>query len=280
MFKYEFHPLAKSLPLMWGSDFDEFKEDIRKNGQIVPIGIYEGRILDGRNRYRACKELGINGKFEKVSPKDAKAYVTSINVHRRQLTREQRSEHLTLLLAQQESLQMTNSEVAKAAGVSESVVDREKRKKASNPPVLTPSSAKPSKNGQKDKKTTSVPEKQRVEKNVQDADGTAIPPNALAYWNRKPEASNVLNQISAARGQIKKLMPDDPMWASVNLNGVLADLNSAYNRFAAAIPAYVCPMCKGVKPDGCKCCKGKGVISKFVYSTLPDDVKPKIERPF
>src|SRR5882724_5929136 len=126
MFKYEFHPLSKSLPLMWGSDFDEFVNDIDRNGQIVPIGIFEGQILDGRNRYRACKQLGIEGKFEKVTPKNAKAYVTSINVHRRQLTRKQRSEHLLLLISQQDSLQMTNSEVAKSADVSERTVERKK----------------------------------------------------------------------------------------------------------------------------------------------------------
>jgi ParB-like chromosome segregation protein Spo0J len=139
MFKYEFHPLAKSLPLMWGSDFDDLVIDIKENGQIVPIGIFEGQILDGRNRYLACKKLGIEGKFEKVTPKNAKAYVTSINVHRRQLTREQRSEHLILLLVKQDSLQMTNAEVAKAADVSEKTVQRKKRsirKKPSNTPLL------------------------------------------------------------------------------------------------------------------------------------------------
>ncbi len=276
MFKYEFHPLAKSLPLMWGSDFDEFVEDIRKNGQLVPMGIYEGKILDGRNRYRACQALKIEGKFEKVTPKNAKAYVTSINVHRRQLTREQRNEHLMLLLAQQESLQMTNTEVAKAADVSVKTVEqkkREARKKPLNPPVLR---VKSEENG---KKPTTTPKQSQNGQSV-DYNGTSIPEAALPYWNRKPEANNVLAQISAARGQVKKLLPDDPMYSSVNLNGVLADLNSAYNRFAAAIPMYVCPMCKGTKPDGCKCCKGKGVISKFVYSQVPDELKHKPECPF
>jgi ribosomal protein L24 len=268
MFKYEFHPLSKSLPLMWGSDFDDFVNDIKQNGQIVPISVFEGQILDGRNRYRACKQLGIEGKFEKVTPKNAKAYVTSINVHRRQLTREQRSEHLLLLIAKQDSLQMTNAEVAKAADVSEKTVQRKKRevsKKPSEPPLLSSSPAPKVK----------TPTEPAVDYNL-----TPIPAPAMPYWNRKPEAKNVLNQISAARGQVKKLMPDDPMWSNVNLNGVIADLSSAFNRFTAAIPEFVCPICKGEKPDDCKCCKGKGVVSKFVWKQIPDDMKPKSEHPF
>lgn len=266
MFKYEFHTLAKSLPLMWGSDFDEFKEDIRKNGQLVPIGVYEGQILDGRNRYRACKELGIEGKFEKVSPKDAKAYVTSINVYRRQLTKEQRSEHLILLIANQDALQMTNSEVAKAADVSEVTVKRVKRKKGIKKGGFDPELPEESK---------------KIEKaQVVDTNGDTVPEPAISYWNRKKEAKSVLNQISACRGQVKNLDQNDPMWSNVNLNGVIGDLSNAYNRFAAAVPAYVCPYCKGVKVDDCKCCKGKGVISKFVWSTIPDDVRGKSEHPF
>jgi hypothetical protein len=41
--------------------------------------------------------------------------------------------------------------------------------------------------------------------------GYPVPQAALTYWNRKSEARNVLNQIGAARGQVRKLLPDDPM---------------------------------------------------------------------
>ena len=106
-----------------------------------------------------------------------------------------------------------------------------------------------------------------------DTNGVAIPESSMAYWNRKPEAQQVLSQISKIRTEIKKLSPDDPMWSGINLNGVIADLNSAYNRFAASVPAYVCPVCKGEKPKGCKCCKGKGVLSEYFYRMVPEELK-------
>jgi len=43
-------------------DFNRLLEDIRNNGfdQSQPVTVYEGAILDGWNRHRACQVLGIN----------------------------------------------------------------------------------------------------------------------------------------------------------------------------------------------------------------------------
>lgn len=108
---------------------------------------------------------------------------------------------------------------------------------------------------------------------VVDDMGFPVPVQAQVYWNRKPEAKQVLAQLQAARGQVRKLVPDDPMWCEVNLNGVIADLSSAINRFFAAVPAYVCPYCQGRKPDSCTACKGRGVISKFMWSMVPEELR-------
>ncbi len=57
--KLEIHPLAEMLPEMDDKDYAILKHDIEAVGQQEPIVLYEAKILDGRHRYRACRELGI-----------------------------------------------------------------------------------------------------------------------------------------------------------------------------------------------------------------------------
>lgn len=87
--KYEFHEIANIFPLLEGDQFQAFVADIKENGQREPARIYQGKILDGRNRYRACVELGIKCKAENVEPDDPIAYVLSLNRFRRHLSHSQ-----------------------------------------------------------------------------------------------------------------------------------------------------------------------------------------------
>lgn len=86
-----FHPLANAFPLIQGEDFADLVEDIRKNGLQAPIVMYEGRILDGRNRWRACQELDVPHTERPYKGDDPAAYVWSSNAVRRQLTASQRA---------------------------------------------------------------------------------------------------------------------------------------------------------------------------------------------
>jgi len=90
--EYEFHEIASLFPLMFGEEFAPFKKDIEENGLLVPIILYKGKILDGRNRYNACKELGIETKFEEYKGDKPVEYILSKNLFRRHLTTYQRIE--------------------------------------------------------------------------------------------------------------------------------------------------------------------------------------------
>lgn len=87
-----FHPIANIFPLMEGVPFEAFVEDIRLNGQHVPILVHDGQIIDGRNRYRACQQLGMPPRIETWDGSGSiEELVLSLNVHHRHLTDSQKA---------------------------------------------------------------------------------------------------------------------------------------------------------------------------------------------
>lgn len=67
--------------------------DMKKNGQREAIILFEGKILDGRNRYLACKMFNITPKFVKYKEEvDPLIFILSKNLHRSHLNSAQRCE--------------------------------------------------------------------------------------------------------------------------------------------------------------------------------------------
>jgi hypothetical protein len=274
MKKLEFHESLKDIPLMPLHERDALADDIAKHKQLFPIILLGGKIIDGRNRYLACLSRNIEPKTIELNPVDTGSFIASANYFRKHWSTQERSHFAALMSLESErgspesnasneaipSVEppITQEKAAKALGVSRSSVQRAKAK------------IEGKKREPKDKKNGQVPT---------DSLGTPIPDGAIAYWNRKSEVTEIINAVHAAKRKVEGIPKDDPLYANVGLSGVVSDLKSAVNRLTAAIPAYVCPYCKGEKPDKCKPCKGKGVVSKYFYDTaVPKEMKP--EMPF
>lgn len=86
------HPAANLFPMMAEKEFAELVEDIRQHGQEEQIIVWRGQLLDGRNRLKACEQLGIQPNIGELDGDlDPVQYVLSHNLHRRHLTETQRS---------------------------------------------------------------------------------------------------------------------------------------------------------------------------------------------
>jgi hypothetical protein len=83
------HPLAALFPDMPAVDFAALVEDIRQHGVRVPILVYRGQILDGRQRYRACQQLNRSCPTVRWNGRDPWLEVQSRNLMRRHLAKDQ-----------------------------------------------------------------------------------------------------------------------------------------------------------------------------------------------
>ena len=88
-----FHEVANLFPLMSDADVSILASDIKANGLRDPIWLHpDGSILDGRNRYRACQQAGVEPEFRHWGGLGSPVtFVVSLNLHRRHLDTSQRA---------------------------------------------------------------------------------------------------------------------------------------------------------------------------------------------
>jgi hypothetical protein len=122
---YDFHPLADFFPPMEGAEFDALVADIKAHGVREPIKLFDGMILDGRNRYRACVELNWEPPCHNLSGIDPAVYVISANIHRRHLNAEDKRKVIEKLVKAQPDT--SNNAIAKQAKVDDKTVAKVRR---------------------------------------------------------------------------------------------------------------------------------------------------------
>ena len=84
------HPFAALFPELPSEELTQLARDIKERGQLEPIILYKGVILDGRNRYRACQIAGVKPRIEEFDARATKRspeeFVLSRNLRRRHLS--------------------------------------------------------------------------------------------------------------------------------------------------------------------------------------------------
>lgn len=88
----EVHPYAEIFPPMEGTDFEALVASIKENGLRDAITLYEGAVIDGRNRQLACELADVEARYEQLpAGTDPLAFVIDRNLRRRQLDESQRA---------------------------------------------------------------------------------------------------------------------------------------------------------------------------------------------
>ena len=117
-----FHEAANVFPLLQGEQLKALADDIAENGLQEAIWLHEdGSILDGRNRFRACKIAGVEPRFQTYEGSDPLGFVLSLNLHRRHLTSAQKAALAVDVEAYEaeaaKQRQGTRSDIVEAAGI-------------------------------------------------------------------------------------------------------------------------------------------------------------------
>ena len=89
---YRISDEANLIPEASPGEYQDILASIEEIGQQEAIGVKDGQIIDGRNRYRACRELGIEPRFIELGDDvDLLKYVLAKNLARRHLDASQRA---------------------------------------------------------------------------------------------------------------------------------------------------------------------------------------------
>lgn len=280
------HPLADLFPPMTPEEMASLVEDIKANGLAQPIITHEESILDGRHRYQACLQAGVQPRFTEFRGGDALAFVISANLNRRHLSVAQRA-MVAAKIANMPAhrpedkcanLRTSQPEAAEAMGVSRRSVqtavqilgESSKLAKEVEAGTITLNAAR---------KQLSPPPTRRTippaPAQVVDDTGWPVPTQLIPLWNRAGEVQEMLTALSRVKGTLRSAQEKkDVLFAEVSFSSALSQLDQAWTDIKTAKPFAVCPACQGQVSDKCTLCCGRGLISEFRWNMcVPRETK-------
>jgi hypothetical protein len=87
------HALLAVFPRLTADDFAALRSDIASYGVREPVWTWRGWLIDGRERVKACRELGIACPAQEWSGSESglAAFIVGLNLYRRHLSESQRA---------------------------------------------------------------------------------------------------------------------------------------------------------------------------------------------
>jgi len=210
--KFNIFPEAKA------EDYERLRQDIETNGfdKTQPIVLYQGEILDGWNRQKACNELGIVGAYEHFQGTDAEAIAYMMRTNKRRNLNS--GQWATIAVEADELIAAVKNDVEKEANRKRS----EANKKIGN--AIKQKASASSQHETSDKKLSEPKDRQKNEHETKTAHKTAELFNTnRTYVNQaaklKTEAPEIFEKVKAgtmrmtdAAKAVKAIPKDD--WRS------------------------------------------------------------------
>ena len=258
--------------------------------------LWQGQLIDGRNRLQVCRELGIDAECRELDPKaDPFGYVVSHNLHRRHLTVAQRS----MVAAKMATLQRGSNqhtkedpsiegssvkEAASMLNVGRASVERAKKVIEHAAPELVKAveqgrvavslaaklveecddqrqQTRLAKKGKEAIKEFITPPEDRKKPKPPAESPNAPAPNGKAdrLVSLRGIYQDMIDALTRGINTLRKQAPND-RYLAVYAQASVQALSAARAAMKNDAPAQYCIDCQG-KPKGCGSCQHTGMIS-------------------
>lgn len=299
-----YHPIVEMFPAMSAEERAALRSDIAANGVRVPVLVWQGQIIDGRNRIEIADELGIDCPIEEVRGTEAEAvaHAVGLNMHRRHLSSSQRAA-LSVVLKLDEQAQAIHpdagvEEIARMLGTNRESLrvarklrdeDSELLQQVIAGSIKLHDAAKILERRQDERvgkqrneaggdggaaDNNGQPRPERVPPVPTDELGNPLPGHLVGVFAIRPDFEKLAMLIADAEKGVKRLSGSlAGEFLERGMDGLTATLRGAKKDVMAAAPHCVCPGCMG---DGCEQCRQIGWLSRSVYDLLPADQQAKL----
>lgn len=281
---------------------DEYAEAYKDKSKFPPIDVFaDGNrylLADGFHRVHAATRAGLKSMEAEIhsgTRADCIRFALGTNV-RHGLRRSNQDKHRAVEIALREFPKLSNRAIAELCSVDESLA-REIRPKqeirCGNPAPekqeTTCGIPAPEIRIGRDGKEYTIPPppqvipppplakaatKKEKDPEVRDKTDWVIPVSRLPLWNRSQEVQDMLTTISKIKCLLEKAEESkDVLYAEVQFGTAVPLLEQVYSLVKRALPYAVCPTCQGRASEQCVFCKGRGIISDFMWDRVPREVK-------
>lgn len=257
-----FHPDCLKSPEMTEEQYAQLLQSMRDHGfdPHYPIISFDGLILDGRHRFRAAQELGIEPIIVEWRPSGndtATKFALRSNI-RRDMTVSQKAAYIVQMTGNQMSI----SEMATIANVSPRTIAKTKAIQREAPEMIEQIASGEITLADAER-IIEEPEIAAQEEPAKDQVETALA--------SKTRFNEIIKQVSLLEAAIENLSRD-PIGCKIRLNQIGVELKNIRDAIRWATPFKRCPY-KTCTTTGCKACGGNQWVTKDVWNNIPKEIK-------
>lgn len=276
--KYAFHPECLKIRPMTDGEFQSLKDNIRENGYDVnfPILLHEGMILDGRHRYLACMELGIEPYVVNWVPAGhdtAYKFVIRTNTRRVLSVGELAAIGINILVKSMQDPDVESvdkpsvSSVARDVGISRKSMIEAKKVREKDPETFDRmASGEISLAEAIDVVETKRPP---IPKQVESRD--EMTPELKKIFDTRKEFEALCNSLNAIKRELYELSKDSA-GRMIRYDTISLDIKNAVEAIRWSMPWRICPY-KTCLTGGCKACGGSRWVTKNVWENIPKEIR-------